>query len=70
MSRIQNAWNDVVRLAEQSTLTSGIISLCLVVTCCYMYATGQDVPAELVTALMTILAFFFGAKSQKVAQRT
>jgi len=40
------------------------ITLCLVVTVCYLTATGQAVPELLSTALMLVLGFYFGSKVQ------
>jgi len=53
------------KLLEQSTLTTGVLAVCLTVTVCIMSVMSLPVPQELMTAEYIILAFFFGAKSQK-----
>ena len=53
-------------LLDKSTIVSGLITVGLVGTCCYLFATGQPVPELLAYALTTIIGFFFGAKGQKV----
>ena len=55
------------KLLEQSTIVSGIISLSLTGTACYLWATGQALPQELYISLGLVLGFFFGAKSQKTS---
>jgi len=51
-------------LLRESVLVTGIIALAFVVTACFLWATGQDLPPTLVNALFLVLAFFFGAKAQ------
>jgi len=57
------------QLLEQSTLVSGTIALALVLTCCLLWGMSKPVPQELQAALMIVLGFFFGAKSQKSSSR-
>lgn len=54
-------------LLEKSVLVSGFITVALVSCCVYLWCTGQPVPELLSTALMIILGFFFGAKTQRMA---
>lgn len=68
MNTVQSAWDDIVRLAEQSTLVSGAIALIMVGTACYLWATGQQVPDPLMAVLTVVVGFFFGAKTQKTIQ--
>jgi len=53
-----------IDLIKSSTLVQGSIALCVTVTICYMYATGLQVPNELIAILTLILGFYFGTKSQ------
>jgi len=52
-------------LLQQSVIVQACITLCLVVTVCYLTATGQTVPELLSTALMLVLGFYFGSKVQQ-----
>jgi len=52
-------------LLQESVIVQAIITLALVATACYMVATGQDVPELLSTALMLVLGFYFGSKTQQ-----
>lgn len=52
-------------LLRESVIISGAISLALVVTSCYLWATGGAVPDELYYSLVMVLGFFFGGKAQK-----
>ena len=53
------------RLLEKSTIISGVVTLGLVGTCIYLWATAQVVPDLLATALTLVLGYFFGAKATK-----
>lgn len=55
-------------LLERSVLISGILSLALTVTACYMWLAGRTVPQELYILLGTVVGFFFGGKVQTQAQ--
>lgn len=52
-------------LLAKSTIFQGIITLLLLVTLCYLWATGQEVPDSLVQSSTLVLGFFFGAKAQQ-----
>lgn len=54
-------------LLRESVLTQGLITASLVLTTCYLWATGETVPNELWTADTIVLGFFFGAKVQQTA---
>lgn len=57
----------LVNLLRESVLIQGLITSSLVITTCYLWATGQTVPTELWTADTIVLGFFFGAKVQQKA---
>lgn len=57
-------------LMEQSVIFQGIITLAFVVTACVMMVNGQTVPDLLQAGLMLILGWYFGAKTQQVANAT
>lgn len=48
----------------ESVLVQALITLLLVVTICYLFATGQEVPGLLGTLCGSVLGFWFGTKSQ------
>lgn len=50
------------RLMERSVIISGTIATLMVVTACYIWATGGNVPDELYQLLILVVSFFFGAK--------
>ena len=58
----------LLRLAEQSVLVSGTISVVLVTACAYMWVNEIPVPPELLMALSTVIAFFFGARTERNAR--
>lgn len=58
------------QLFEESLIVQALITLALVLTVCYLFATGQEIPDLLSTALMLVLGFYFGSKVQyKIDQR-
>lgn len=52
-------------LFEESVIVQALIALGVIGTICYLYATGQEVPQELVQIAMLILGFYFGTKVQQ-----
>lgn len=54
------------KLFRESVILQGAITLSFTLTTCYLWATGQNVPAELWTVDTIVLAFFFGAKTQQI----
>lgn len=56
-------------LLKENVLVSSVIAVGLVGTSCYMWATGQPLPAALEAALMLVLGYFLGAKAQQVIIR-
>jgi len=52
-------------LFQESVIVQAAITLALVLTVCYLVATGQEVPELLSTALMLVLGFYFGSKAQQ-----
>lgn len=60
---------DFKDLLRDSSLVQGGITLGLVGTACYLWATGQSVPSELWTAISIVLGFFFGSKTQQILNR-
>lgn len=55
------------KLLEQSTITTGILAVTVVLTACYLAATGTPVPDWFSFALATIIGFFFGGKTQRAS---
>jgi len=52
-------------LLQESVIVQALITLALVITTCYLVATGRDVPELLSTSLMLVLGFYFGSKTQQ-----
>jgi len=50
------------KLMEKSTITSGIIALCLVITSCYCVVAQVAMPDYFLMALGTVIGFFFTSK--------
>lgn len=61
--------NDFVELLKTSVILQAIITLVLLITICYMYATKQAVPQELINFFAVILGFYFGSKAQATIMR-
>ena len=56
-------------LMEKNVLVSSTIAVVMVGTACYMWATGQLIPAAMEAALMLVLGYFLGAKAQGAIAR-
>lgn len=56
-------------LLGTSVLVQAAITLALLMTICYMYISGLEVPDALLNAFMVILGFYFGSKVQNTIQR-
>lgn len=50
----------------QSIIVQALITVIVVLTLCYMFLAGRDVPESLIGMAMLILGFWFGTKSQKI----
>jgi len=53
----------------ESVIVQGLITLVLVVTVSYMFATQIPVPDQLVSIIYVIVGFYFGSKSQLAITR-
>lgn len=58
-------WN----LLRESVITQALVTLVLVITVCFMAATGRAIPQLLEWSLVAVLCFYFGTKSQQLLQR-
>lgn len=56
-------------LVKSSTIVQGLVTLALIGTACYLYATGQDVPNSLLQLNGLAMGFFFGAKAQQATSK-
>ena len=56
-------------LLEKSVIVSGVVTIALVGTSCYLFAIQAPIPELLGYALTTILGFFFGAKVTQEAYK-
>ncbi len=63
--KMQRFWE----LVKSSVIVQGTVTLALVTTTCYLYATGQTVPESLLSLDGLVIGFFFGSKIQQVAAR-
>lgn len=54
-------------LFRESVILQAILALMFGGTVCYMFATHQEVPGELLTLLGTIVGYYFGSKTQAAA---
>lgn len=52
------------RLFEKSTVTTFAITLGVLGTCCYLWASQNPVPELLQGAMWVVLGYFMGAKGQ------
>jgi hypothetical protein len=56
-------------MVRDSTIVQGVITLGVVGTTCYLWATGNPVPQDLWTADGIILGFFFRSKATQIVRR-
>lgn len=49
-------------LLEESTIFQGLLVLMIAGTYCYMVATGQQPPEQLLHLMELVVGFFFGGK--------
>jgi len=59
----------VIGLLRESVLVQALITLVLVVATSVMAVRGQNPPEWLVQALMLILGFYFGSKTERAVSR-
>ena len=57
------------QLFRESIIMQACLSTIITITICSMYATGREVPIELISAWMLSLGFFFGTKVQHTIER-
>jgi len=51
-------------LFEKSTITTFVITIGILGTCCYLWGTSQAVPEILGAAMWSVLGYFMGMKGQ------
>lgn len=56
-------------LVKDSVIVQGFVTLAFVGTICYLYGTGQEIPATLIQLCSVVVGYFFGAKQQKMTGR-
>jgi len=54
-------------LFQQSVIVQSLVTLVLVGTLCYMFATGQAIPDLLGQVTLLVIGFWFGSKASMVA---
>jgi len=57
------------QLLKDSVIIQGTVTVILVGTTCYLYATGAPVPESLLAMDGLALGFFFGAKVQQALNK-
>jgi len=57
------------RLLAESVIVQGLVTVALVGTTCYLFATGREVPGPLLALDNLAVGFFFGAKVQAAMLR-
>ena len=53
------------RLFEESVIVQACIALAMVITICTMVLLGKEIPDLMTNALMLVLGFYFGSKSEQ-----
>jgi hypothetical protein len=51
-------------LLRESIIVQGLVTLCLIVTICILFATGKPVPDLLAQITLLVVGFWFGTKVQ------
>ena len=54
---------------RESVIVQAVITVAVIVTVCYLYATSQTVPSELLSILYVVIGFYFGSKVQYLTTR-
>lgn len=57
-------------LLRESVITQGLVTLFLIVTVCYLYATQKPVPTDLLNLTSLVIGFYFGAKVQSLVHKS
>lgn len=52
-------------LLEQSTITQGVITSSVVVSCAVLWISGRPIPSDLMQLTFAIVAFWFGSKTSQ-----
>ena len=56
-------------LFRESVIVQACLALVMLITICYMYAMGREVPDSLMNAFMVVLGFYFGQKVQQAISK-
>jgi hypothetical protein len=59
-----------IDLLEKSVITQMLITVCLVVTVCIMFAMGKPVPDALINFTSIMIGFYVGGKTYQVRKRS
>jgi len=57
------------KLFAESVVLQAVLALLFAGTTCYLFIVGKEVPDILLQALMLILGFYFGARTQLAASK-
>lgn len=61
--------NSLGSLLRESVLVQALITLLCVITMCYMWISGQQVPIGLTQLVSIVIGFYFGTKSYANSQK-
>lgn len=64
-----NIMEKFLDLVRESVIVQGLITLSLVITVCYMWASGKTIPPDLLGLLTLVIGFYFGSKVQSVINK-
>lgn len=64
MERFRYVVDGVLKLIEESIILQGFITVGLVGATVYLYASGKEVPSNLLQLTWAVLGFWFGVKVQ------
>jgi hypothetical protein len=53
-------------LLQESVIVQSSVTLVLIGTLCFMFATGKPVPDLLAQVTLLVIGFWFGSKSQQI----
>jgi hypothetical protein len=57
----------LLELTEKSVIFSGVVTIGVIGSICYLAVVGREIPDSLMHAAMIIVGFFFGARTAKLA---
>jgi len=56
-------------LFKESVIVQGCLTVLPLLVACYLWATGQELPVDLIELLRVVIAFWMGSKTQHLIEK-